>query len=100
MNNLVNNAIQAYPKHAEAQVDILCQREGGDIYVEVKDYGCGIPETLKSNIFSPNFTTKTSGMGLGLSMVKSIIESLGGKVGFFSEEGHGSIFSFRLPLAE
>jgi two-component system, NtrC family, nitrogen regulation sensor histidine kinase NtrY len=59
MNNLVNNAIQAYPKHAEAQVDILCQREGGDIYVEVKDYGCGIPETLKSNIFSPNFTTKT-----------------------------------------
>lgn len=100
INNLVNNAIQAYPKHAPATIDIQCEQEGTNLYVEVKDHGCGIPDELKSNIFSPNFTTKTSGMGLGLSMVKTIIENMDGKAGFYSEEGQGSIFYFKLPLAD
>jgi signal transduction histidine kinase len=98
-NNLIGNAIQAYPKGTKAQVDVSLQLSASQIRVDVKDYGHGIPDKLKGNIFSPNFTTKTSGTGLGLSMVKSIIESQGGSVSFHSEEGQGSIFSFRLPLA-
>ena len=100
INNLINNAIQSYPKHQTAQVDVICTQQEKHLYVGIKDYGCGIPESLKDNIFSPNFTTKTSGMGLGLSMVKAIIENLGGQVDFSSEEDQGSVFSFLIPLAE
>jgi two-component system, NtrC family, nitrogen regulation sensor histidine kinase NtrY len=97
-NNLINNAIQAYPKNRIPQVDIICTRADAFFRIDVKDYGCGIPEALQKHIFSPNFTTKTSGTGLGLSMVKNIVENLGGSVSFHSEAGQGSIFSFQLPL--
>jgi two-component system, NtrC family, nitrogen regulation sensor histidine kinase NtrY len=97
-NNLINNAIQAYGKTETARVDVSCYAESGFFRVEIKDYGCGIPQNLKGNIFSPNFTTKTSGMGLGLSIVKNIIENLGGRVAFHSIEAQGSIFSFTLPV--
>ncbi len=96
-NNLIRNAIQSYKKGQTAIIDIRCEDMADAIKVEVKDYGCGIPEGLKQNIYSPNFTTKTGGMGLGLSIVRSIIESIGGRAGFHSEEGQGSIFYFRLP---
>ncbi len=99
LNNLVNNGIQAYPKNVEATIEIRCTLEGECYRIDVKDYGIGIPEALQKNIFSPNFTTKTSGMGMGLSMVKTIIENHGGKVSFHSIEGQGSIFSFKLPAA-
>jgi two-component system, NtrC family, nitrogen regulation sensor histidine kinase NtrY len=99
-NNLINNAIQAYPKNQTPRIDIECSRIGDHFRIDVKDYGCGIPDELKKHIFSPNFTTKTSGTGLGLSMVKSIVEHLGGSVSFHSEEGQGSIFSFRLPVLD
>ncbi len=97
-NNLVKNAVQAYPKDQTALVRISCQRQGDYYRVEVKDFGCGIPEDLKPKIFSPSFTTKTGGMGLGLSMVKSIIENFNGTVSFYSEEGHGTSFIFKLPV--
>lgn len=97
-NNLINNAIQAHPKNRTPQVDITCSRTGDFFRIDVRDYGSGIPDELKKYIFSPNFTTKTSGTGLGLSMVKNIVENLGGGVSFHSEEGQGSIFSFRLPV--
>lgn len=96
-NNLIRNAIQSYKKGEDAVIDINCLDLPDAIRIEVKDYGSGIPESFKTNIFSPNFTTKTGGMGLGLSIVRSIIEGLGGRVGFHSEEGQGSIFYFRLP---
>lgn len=99
-NNLINNAIQAYPKNQTPQIDIVCSRSGNHFRIEVKDYGGGIPHDLKKHIFSPNFTTKTSGTGLGLSMVKSIVEHLGGSVSFHSDEGQGSNFSFTLPVLD
>ena len=99
INNLLNNGIQAYPKHDEAIIDIHCASEVNYYRIDIKDYGHGIPDSLKKNIFSPNFTTKTSGMGMGLSMVKAIIENHGGNVSFHSTEGQGSVFSFRLPAA-
>ncbi|MCB9191692.1 MAG: HAMP domain-containing histidine kinase [Flavobacteriales bacterium] len=52
----------------------------------------GIPEELREKIFVPNFTTKSSGMGLGLAMVKNIVETCNGKIWFESEIGKGTVF--------
>ncbi len=99
-NNLLKNAIQAYYKGDTAEIDVKCHKEGNMYRIEVVDYGLGIPDDLKDNIFSPYFTTKTKGMGLGLSMVKNIIESFGGNVWFTSREGEGSVFGFAVPAAK
>ncbi len=97
-NNLIKNAIQAYDKKETAVIDILLYRENSNYVIEVKDYGGGIPEELRKNIFRPYFTTKTGGMGLGLAMVKSIIEGFGGSVGFYSEANKGSSFFVKMPV--
>ncbi len=96
-NNLVKNAMQAYDKHETATIEVSCRSQQGLYVISVIDQGCGIPNQLKANIFNPYFTTKAKGMGLGLSMVKSIIENMGGRVSFMSEEGSGSTFVFTLP---
>lgn len=97
-NNLVRNAIQAYPRDKMARIQIICSDQKDFVKCEVRDFGSGIPEELKPSIFSPYFTTKTGGMGLGLSMVKNIIESNQGEVSFYSEEGSGTTFFFTLPV--
>ncbi len=96
--NLVNNAIQAYPKDEKAYVKIWAGEENGFAKCSVSDFAGGIPEDLKESIFNPYFTTKTSGMGLGLSIVKSIVESHGGVVSFDSAPGKETTFCFTLPL--
>ena len=60
--------------------------------IKIKDNGCGIGEEEKKKIFMPNFTTKSSGMGIGLSIVYDIIETLGGSINFESEIGKGTTF--------
>ena len=60
--------------------------------IEIKDNGCGIGEEEKKKIFMPNFTTKSSGMGVGLSIVYDILETLGGSINFESEIGKGTTF--------
>lgn len=97
-NNLVRNAIQAYPRDEMARIQIICSTQKDFVKCEVRDFGSGIPDELKPSIFSPNFTTKTGGMGLGLSMVKNIIENNQGEVSFYSEEGSGTTFFFTLPV--
>jgi nitrogen fixation/metabolism regulation signal transduction histidine kinase len=97
-NNLVRNAIQAYPRDEIARIQIICSAQKDFVKCEVRDFGNGIPDELKPSIFSPYFTTKTGGMGLGLSMVKNIIESNQGEVSFYSEEGSGTTFFFTLPV--
>jgi nitrogen fixation/metabolism regulation signal transduction histidine kinase len=97
-NNLVRNAIQAYPRDEMARIQIICSAQKDFVKCEVRDFGSGIPDELKPSIFSPNFTTKTGGMGLGLSMVKNIIENNQGEVSFYSEEGSGTTFFFTLPV--
>lgn len=97
-NNLIRNSIQAYHKDNIARIRIVCEKGESFVKCHVIDFGCGIPEAQKGNIFSPYFTTKTGGMGLGLSMVKNIIENNRGEIGFVSNEGIGTTFSFTLPL--
>ncbi len=62
------------------------------VMVSVKDNGSGIPDSMKPKIFVPNFTTKSTGTGLGLAMVKNIITAFGGEIWFESDENTGTVF--------
>jgi nitrogen fixation/metabolism regulation signal transduction histidine kinase len=98
-NNLIKNSIQSYDKESTAEIIIHCEREENYYRLEIQDFGCGIPEELKKNIFQPYFTTKNAGMGLGLAMVKSIIESFNGHISFVSQQGEGTRFIMRIPAS-
>ncbi len=97
-NNLIKNAVQAYSKNELAKIDIVIQKETSFVKIALTDYGSGIDDNLKANIFQPYFTTKTAGMGLGLAMVKSITESFRGHISFDSTLNRGTTFTIRLPL--
>ena len=68
------------------------------VYIHVKDSGKGIPEEIRSKLFQPNFTTKSSGMGMGLAIVKSIVKNAGGEVYYKTEVNKGTVFTVELPL--
>lgn len=97
-NNLIKNALQAIPEGVPGEVGIRMRREQNNAVVEVRDNGTGIAEADRGSIFQPNFTTKSSGMGLGLAMVQRMVENAGGRVWFTTEEGKGSSFFVALPL--
>lgn len=99
-NNLLKNAIQAIEIEEDGLIEVLISKEGEMIQVSIRDNGSGIDEELKEKIFIPNFTTKTSGMGLGLAMVKNIICSHGGKIWFESQAQKATTFFFTLPSVE
>jgi signal transduction histidine kinase len=96
--NLVTNALQAIGNQEGGNIMIHVEHQPNKLIISVNDNGPGIPDDQKSRIFVPNFSTKSEGMGLGLAMVKSIIESHGGSIWFHSEEGKGASFFFELPL--
>jgi two-component system, NtrC family, nitrogen regulation sensor histidine kinase NtrY len=96
-SNLLKNAVQSIDMDAEGLIKVSMKRDNSSFIVSVEDNGSGISDEEKSRIFTPNFTTKTGGMGLGLAMVKSMVENAGGEVWFTSTQGHGSVFYVRLP---
>lgn len=98
-NNLVKNALQAIPEGRPGEVTVRLRSEGEEAIVEVHDNGSGIPEEWQQRIFTPSFTTKSSGMGLGLSMVKRMAEQAGGRVWFNTSKDAGTSFFVALPLA-
>lgn len=97
VNNLIANAVQACADSQNAKIDVRLTADEQWLYFVVADNGEGVPEALRDRIFEPTFTTKTSGMGLGLSMVKSIVETYGGSVGFESNPGVDTHFEVQLP---
>jgi signal transduction histidine kinase len=97
-NNLVKNAVQAIPVERKGKILIKVTNNNGIIHAFVRDNGSGVPEEMNDKIFAPNFTTKSTGMGLGLAMVKQIIESHNGHISFESDE-NGSTFSIELKEA-
>ncbi|MES2881337.1 MAG: HAMP domain-containing sensor histidine kinase, partial [Bacteroidota bacterium] len=95
--NLFANALEAAgDKHAV--INIAEQRKKNKIIITIEDNGEGISEEIQSKIFTPNFTTKTSGTGLGLAMCKSIIEQFKGEIWFETTEGNGTKFFVQLPI--
>lgn len=97
--NLLQNAIQAIPEGKEGHVVISMQDEGeNDVVIQVIDNGTGIPQDVQSKIFVPNFTTKSSGTGLGLAMCKNIVEQASGEIWFTTSPGMGTTFYVKLPL--
>lgn len=92
LSNILKNAIQAIGRKEDGLIEINIKDFTEKFLIEIKDNGCGIGEEEKKKIFMPNFTTKSSGMGVGLSIVYDILETLGGSINFESEIGKGTTF--------
>ena len=105
--NLARNAMQAMDGAGVADPALQLQarlaaggeRGGGRAWVEfsVADCGPGIPEEVQRRLFMPFFTTKAEGMGLGLSLCRTVVEQHGGFLGFEALAPQGTIFRFTLP---
>ncbi|MFN4199411.1 MAG: sensor histidine kinase, partial [Flavobacterium sp.] len=101
ITNLVKNAIQALEgKEIEPMVRVDVKRSNGFVCIEVTDNGKGILPEHQDKVFEPKFTTKTSGMGLGLGIIKNIVENYSGSITFESTAGSGTTFRVLLPLTE
>lgn len=99
ITNLVKNAIQAIPENQpEKLVSVSVKRHENQVLILVKDNGTGIEEHNISHIFEPKFTTKNSGMGLGLGIIKNIIENYKGTITFETQFGSGTVFTVSLPI--
>ncbi|MBE9489175.1 MAG: GHKL domain-containing protein [Bacteroidetes bacterium] len=97
VTNLVKNAIQAIPKEKEPKINVEVYTQKDNVFITVEDNGNGISEENKAMVFEPKFTTKSSGMGLGLPMLKKIIETYNGSITFTSKEGKGTTFIVSFP---
>ena len=99
-NNLIKNALQAIPGDRQGLIRIKVEQSGIYCKISFQDNGTGIPNEKQTRIFSPNFTTKTAGMGLGLAMVKNIVDSTSGQIWFETNPGNGTTFYVTLPLQD
>src|SRR5829696_7602786 len=101
MVNLIRNAMEAMSSRpiAERRLSIETRLSGALVRVSVADSGPGVDPALAATLFHPFHTTKPSGLGLGLSICQSLIESHGGRIRTAPQPGGGSIFFFELPAA-
>jgi two-component system sensor kinase FixL len=101
--NLVRNAFDAMqdtpPSRRIVEIATSCNGDG-TICVAVRDFGCGIFEGTRERLFEQFFTTKKEGLGMGLAIVRSILEAHGGSIAAENAEGGGARFHFRLPIVE
>jgi PAS domain S-box-containing protein len=95
LTNLITNAVQAMPNEGKLTVKVNDIKD--KTVISVKDTGVGIPEQVKNKLFTPLFTTKSKGQGLGLAVVKRLVEALNGSINFESQENQGTKFTVELP---
>ena len=98
-NNLIKNAIQAVPDDRSAEIKISLQKEAEKVNILVCDNGCGIDKAMEDKIFQPNFTTKNSGMGLGLAISQKMTNNAGGEISFRNNPEEGTTFIVSLPIS-
>jgi two-component system nitrogen regulation sensor histidine kinase NtrY len=99
-NNLIKNALQAISDDRQGIIRIKLDVMDNICEISFQDNGTGISTDSQTRIFSPNFTTKTAGMGLGLAMVKNIIDNSSGRIWFETEPGKGTTFFVNLPMKD
>jgi signal transduction histidine kinase len=97
ITNLIKNALQAIEDSKEPLIEIEVNETEKSVIIKVKDNGVGVQKDNINRIFEPQFTTKTSGMGLGLSMVKKIVDNHNGKIEIQSELNSYTTFTITLP---
>jgi signal transduction histidine kinase len=98
-NNLVKNAIQAIPaEQKEKSILVAVKKSKNYVLISVSDNGKGIDIEDRKHVFEPKFTTKSSGMGLGLGIVKNIVEGYKGTITFETQTGKGTTFCVKLPI--
>lgn len=102
--NLLSNAIKFTPR--KKSINVIMYKQGSSLRIDIKDKGIGIAEDKKVMIFErfgqadTSLTRQAEGTGIGLYLVKLLVESLGGKIQVASEEGYGSTFSVTLPIQQ
>jgi signal transduction histidine kinase len=99
-SNLILNAIQAIPEERKPVVDIVEEISHRQVQIRINDNGTGIDPAVQEKIFTPNFTTKSSGTGLGLAMCKRIVEQAGGSIWFETIPDAGTTFFVALPVTD
>jgi len=97
LNNLIQNAIQSISIEKEKEITLQINDNDRFWCIELTDNGSGIKKDIRDKIFEPNFTTKNSGMGLGLAMVKNIIHDFEGEISFITKLGVGTTFFVKIP---
>jgi len=99
VTNLVKNAIQAISEDRKPRIIVNVSTKDDNVIISVSDNGLGVSEENKEKVFEPKFTTKSSGMGLGLAMVKNIVETYNGTITFETESNSGTTFIVSFPKA-
>jgi hypothetical protein len=97
MTNLIKNSIQSIPYDRESNIKIKITESSKKVKIIVSDNGLGVSKKNREKIFEPKFTTKSDGMGLGLGIVRSIINSHRGKISYKSKNNKGTDFTISLP---
>jgi two-component system, NtrC family, nitrogen regulation sensor histidine kinase NtrY len=97
LNNLITNGIQAIPSGREGRIRILLTADDRNVAIDVTDNGSGIPNEQLSTVFEPYFTTKSTGTGLGLAMVKQIVEGHGGTIDVKRTDASGTTMTLIFP---
>jgi signal transduction histidine kinase len=98
--NLIRNAVEAMTPHGNGKVLITSRVDGRFIRIGVADTGPGLSKEVSSRLFEAFVSTKADGMGLGLSISRTIVEAHGGKIWYEPAPGGGAAFQFTVPLAE
>ncbi|MGI9542197.1 MAG: ATP-binding protein, partial [Cyclobacteriaceae bacterium] len=99
-SNLIINGIQSVPASRKAEIDVFLERIDDQVLVRIKDNGNGIEDNIAEKVFIPNFSTKETGSGIGLSIAKRGVEHAGGSIWFETECGVGTTIFVELPLTE